>query len=249
MNKTAVVTGGTKGIGREIVEHLLKLNYRVVYSARSQPQQPLGSEQQSKFVAADARKRESHFQLVKTAVDWTGRLDLYVNNAGYSQWKELAEIDEDFWTMMVETNLSSTFWGTQAAAQHLGPGGSVVNISSLAGRRGSANNSAYCAAKFGVTGLTQALSKELGVKGIRVNAVCPVYILTDSLEQSLKETVAPAGGKDVASYLKDFANSQAALKRLPTGNEVARAVAFLASEEASAITGQSMNVDCGVMPL
>ncbi len=249
MSKTAVVTGGTKGIGREIVEHLLKLDYHVVYSARSQPQQPIGSEQKSKFVACDARMRDSHFQLAKAAVDWTGKLDLYVNNAGFSQWKELADIDQEFWTMMMETNLSSTFWGMQAAAQNLRQGGAIVNISSLAGRRGSANNSAYCAAKFGVTGLTQALAKELGPKGIRVNAVCPVYILTESLEQSLSEPVAPAGGKDVPAYLKDFANSQAALMRLPTGKEVARAVAFLASDEASAITGQSLNVDCGVMPV
>jgi NAD(P)-dependent dehydrogenase (short-subunit alcohol dehydrogenase family) len=123
-----------------------------------------------------------------------------------------------------------------------------VNISSLAGKRGSANNAAYCAAKFGVNGLTQALAKELGAAGIRVNAVCPVYVRTDGLLEALSDPESPTGGHDIAAYLDEFSRSQSALKVLPTGDQVAAACLFLASEAAGAITGQCVNVDCGVLP-
>jgi NAD(P)-dependent dehydrogenase (short-subunit alcohol dehydrogenase family) len=123
-----------------------------------------------------------------------------------------------------------------------------VNISSLAGKRGSANNSVYCASKFGVNGLTQALAKELGAKGIRVNAVCPVYIRTEGLEEALDAPQSPAAGRDVTAYLDEFAKSQAALQALPTERQVASACVFLASAAAGAITAQCINVDCGVLP-
>jgi 3-oxoacyl-[acyl-carrier protein] reductase/meso-butanediol dehydrogenase/(S,S)-butanediol dehydrogenase/diacetyl reductase len=130
----------------------------------------------------------------------------------------------------------------------LRPGGCIVNVSSLAGKRGSANNSAYCAAKFAVNGITQALAKELGPRGIRVNAVCPVYVETEQLIQALAEPDSPAQGRSVAAYLSGFAASQTALGRLPLAEEIARVVCFLASEEASAMTGQCVNVDCGALP-
>jgi NAD(P)-dependent dehydrogenase (short-subunit alcohol dehydrogenase family) len=123
-----------------------------------------------------------------------------------------------------------------------------VNVSSLAGKRGSANNSAYCAAKFAVNGMTQSLAKELGPRGIRVNAVCPVYVETEQLRVALSEPASPANGQDVEGYLAAFASTQTALGRLPTAQEVAETVWFLASDAASAITGQCLNVDCGTLP-
>ena len=96
-------------------------------------------------------------------------------------------------------------------------------------------------------GLTQALAKELGPKGIRVNAVCPVYVETDGLLSALADKNSPAGGKNVKAYLKKFMKEQSALQRLPTAEEVARVCLFLASDAASAVTGQSINVDCGVL--
>ena len=149
---------------------------------------------------------------------------------------------------MIDTNLKGAFFGCRAAAEHLGKGGCIVNISSLAGKRGSAKNSVYCASKFGVNGITQALAKELGARGIRVNAICPVYVQTDGLLEALEAEDAPPGGVAVDVYLKDFAASQAALKTLPTGEEIGQACLFLASEGSSAITGQCINVDCGVLP-
>ena len=122
-----------------------------------------------------------------------------------------------------------------------------MNISSLAAKRGTLNNSAYSASKFGVTGLTQSLSKELGPKGIRVNAVCPVLIETPGLITALDTEYSPAD-KSKSIFLENFARTQTALGRLPTASEVAQLCLFLSSENASGITGQSINVDCGVLP-
>ena len=165
-----------------------------------------------------------------------------------SAWRSLENIDEQFWAEMLDTNLKSVLFGAQAAARHMEKGGVILNVSSLAGKRGSANNSAYCAAKFGVNGITQALAKELGPRGIRVNAVCPVYVKTPGLQAALKNPDSPARGKDIGIYLKKFAKEQASLGRLPEAREVAELCLFLASPAASAITGQCINVDCGVLP-
>ena len=246
--KTAVITGASQGIGAQLVKSFLEKEFNVVFCARKENDFTKSLPKHAKFVVGDVRERETHKKLVETAMEWTGRLDVYVNNAGVSQWKPIQEIDEDFLSMMIETNLHSVFWGAQQAADVMKPGSSIINISSLAGKRGSANNSAYCAAKFGVNGLTQSLAKELGGKGIRVNAVCPVYVKTENLLSALTEEVSPTKGQDTETYFSDFAKTQAALGRLPEAEEISRSCLFLAEEGSSAITGQCINVDCGVMP-
>lgn len=246
--RTVVITGGSQGIGQSIATEFLKNNYNVIVNARKPTAfcQELG--ENGRFVAGDACLRETHQELVKTALEWTGQLDVYINNVGYSWWKPASEIEPEFLDKMMATNFNSTFWGAQVAIKEMKSGGSIINISSLAGKRGSANNSAYCASKFAVNGLTQSLAKEVGGQGIRVNAVCPVYVQTENLLEALKENVSPVGGLDTQTYFQDFAKSQAALKRLPLGEEVAQSCLFLAGENSSAITGQCINVDCGVMP-
>ena len=246
--KTVVITGGGKGIGAAISKVFHGAGYSVVIGSRSDSGLAGELGERAKFQAVDVRNPGDLDTLMQAAVDWTGRLDVVVNNAGFSQWRPAAEVDEEFWSRMIDTNLKGTFFGCQAAAARLQKGGAIVNISSLASKRGSANNSVYCASKFAINGVTQALAKEWGKRGIRVNAVCPVYVRTEGLMEALEAADAPPGGQDVEKYLSDFAASQAALGVLPTGEEIGQACLFLASAGASAITGQCINVDCGVLP-
>jgi len=245
---TVIITGGTKGIGAAISRQFHEHGARVLIAARNDNGLAQSLGEGARFQKADVRKLADHKALVQTALQWTGRLDVYINCAGFSEWRPLNEADETFWNEMIDTNLKGTFWGCQAAAEHMGRGGCIINISSIAGKRGSANNSVYCTSKFGVNGLTQALAKELGPKGIRVNAVCPVYVTTEGLLKALADDRSPAQGRDIDSFLKAFARENAALGYTPTAEEVARVCLFLASPEASAITGQCLNTDCGVLP-
>lgn len=246
--KTVIITGGTQGIGFGIAREFHARGMNVVIGARHDNGAVGKLGPRAKFKKTDVRKEADHRALIEFTLAWTDRVDVYVNCAGFSGWRAAEEVDELFWEEMVDTNLKGTFWGCKTAARHLSKGGCIINVSSIAGKRGSANNSVYCASKFGVTGLTQALAKEFGPRGIRVNAVCPVYILTDGVLKALAKKNSPAKGKDIKAYLEKFTREQSALGRLPTVQDVARMCWFLASEEASAVTGQSINVDCGVLP-
>jgi len=245
--KTVVITGGNRGIGLSITEAFVDAGYSVFVGSRKEAGLKDKFGDKVKFLPTDVRDEAAHQKLVKMAVASTGCLDVFINNAGYSEWRPIEEIDEKFLDDLLATNLKSAFWGCKAALVAMKNGGSIINISSIAGKRGSLNNSAYVATKFGMNGLTQALAKEVGPRGIRVNGVCPVLIPTDGLFQALKSPYAPAKG-DPEEFISKFAADQAALKRLPSGAEVAAMCIFLASDLASAITAQNINVDCGVFP-
>jgi 3-oxoacyl-[acyl-carrier protein] reductase/meso-butanediol dehydrogenase/(S,S)-butanediol dehydrogenase/diacetyl reductase len=247
-SRTLVITGGNRGIGEAITQAFWNEGYFVLAGARTETELVRQLGERVRFQKMDVRLESDHRVLAKTALEWTGHLDVFINCAGFSQWRAIREVDLDFWDKMIDTNLKGTFWGCKVAAENMPTGGCIINISSLAGKRGSANNSVYCVSKFGVNGLTQALAKELGPKGIRVNAVCPVYIKTKGLMEALTDERSPTQGQGAESYLEKFAAENAALKRLPSGEEVATMCLFLASPEASAITGQCINVDCGVLP-
>jgi len=245
--KTVIITGGNKGIGLAITEKFIAEGYKIIVGAR----QDTGIEKQfdgdAKFIAMDVQDEAGHHKLVQAAMDWTGQIDVYVNNAGLSEWRPIQNIDESFFNNLIGTNLKGAFWGCKVAADSLSKNGVIINVSSIAGKRGSVNNAMYCASKFGMNGLTQALAKELGPKSLRVNAVCPVLIATDGLIEALNSPHAPA--KDnIKKFLDNFAVKQSALGRLPTAAEVGDVCVFLASDNASAITGQCINVDCGVFP-
>jgi 3-oxoacyl-[acyl-carrier protein] reductase/meso-butanediol dehydrogenase/(S,S)-butanediol dehydrogenase/diacetyl reductase len=240
------VTGGSRGIGRAIAELFSRRGHPVAVCSRSAPDGPRPAAIIHHRV--DVRRRGAQQEFVAAVLERFGSLDVFVNCAGVSRWRSVETIDEAFVAEVLETNVLGTLWGCAAAAPILPNDGCIVNVSSLAGKRGSANNSAYCAAKFAVNGITQALAKELGPRGIRVNAVCPVYVETDHIFASLAEADSPARGLSVDAYLKSFAEAQTALGRLPTALEVAEAVYFLAGPRASAISGQCINVDCGTLP-
>jgi NAD(P)-dependent dehydrogenase (short-subunit alcohol dehydrogenase family) len=246
--RTVVVTGGGAGIGAAITRAFHANGDHVVVASRRDHGLSGELGDRVRFAECDVRSPASIARMMDATLGWTGRIDGLVNNAGFSGWRPLAEIDETFWTEMIDTNLKSVLFASQAAVERFGTGGFIVNISSLAGKRGSANNAVYCASKFGVNALTQALAKELGVKNVRVNAVCPVYVQTDGLGDALADPRSPAGKQEVATYLREFARTQSALGVLPEAGQVAAVCVFLASPAAGAITGQCLNVDCGVMP-
>jgi 3-oxoacyl-[acyl-carrier protein] reductase/meso-butanediol dehydrogenase/(S,S)-butanediol dehydrogenase/diacetyl reductase len=186
MSRTVIITGGSKGIGWGLVQTFASNGYKVVSGSRSFLNEvPKEIDANIKQIEIDVKNKEDHIKLVKTALEWTGKLDCYINNAGYSEWRDIQSIDDSFLTDIFQTNLFAYFWGAQAAITAMTDGGSILNISSLAAKRGTSNNSAYSATKFGVTGLTQSLCKELGPKGIRVNAVCPVLVETPGLIAAL----------------------------------------------------------------
>ena len=246
-NKIAIVTGGNRGIGLGITQSFIEAGYIVLVGARQERNLEKAFGNKVVFVPTDVRKEQAHHDLVQHAINNFGRLDAYVNNAGYSYWRPITEIDDAFLGDLLDTNLKGAFWGCKAAAKVMKSNAAIINVSSLAGKRGSSNNSAYVASKFGMNGLTQSLAKELGPKNIRVNAVCPVLIATEGLNKALDMDYAPGKG-DPAGFIANFTKSNAALLRMPTPLEVGQMCVFLASDNASAITGQCINVDCGVLP-
>lgn len=247
-NRTLVITGGGRGIGADITQYYLENGYTVFNGSRTDSGGFEKYGERYRYLKTNVKDISELHQLTALAASETGRLDVMINNAGFSEWKPLQLVDETFWTDMIDTNLKGTMFGCQAAAKHMQENGCIINISSLAGKRGTANNSVYCASKFGVNGITQALAKELGHSGIRVNAVCPVFVKTEGVLDALEKEYSPAYGQDVHEFLAQFKKSQSALNRLPLGIEVARTCLFLSSEKSSAVTGQCINVDCGVLP-
>lgn len=245
--KSVVITGGNRGIGLGITQMFVESGFKVVVGGRNEYNLREQFGDRVRFVKFDARSENDHRLLAAAAIELAGTLDVYINNAGYSSWRPIGAIDDSFLNDLIDTNLKGVFWGCKVASEFMAAGSSIINISSLAGKRGSSNNSAYCATKFGVNGLTQSLAKELGPRSIRINAVCPVLIKTDGLFEALSQEYAPASG-DPEGFVTKFAREQAALSRLPTAREVAEMCLFLASDRSSAVTGQCINVDCGVLP-
>ncbi len=245
---TVAITGGNRGIGEAISRAFYDVGCNVVIGGRTDSGIAKTLGPRARFVKMDVQFEKDHEVLAQTALSWTGRLDCYINCAGISSWRPVEEVDAKFWNEIIDTNLKGTLWGCKTAARFLAEKGNIINISSIAGKRGSPNNSVYCASKFGVNGITQALAKELGPRGIRVNTVCTVLIKTPGLVEALRDKRSPVAGGDVDQFFKTFAATQSALGRLPTAEEVGSVCLFLASAQASAITGQCINVDCGVFP-
>jgi 3-oxoacyl-[acyl-carrier protein] reductase len=238
--KRALVTGGSRGIGRAVVLGLAREGVSVAacYQRESDDVARLRGELEQLggpgyLVAADVGDPASVHDLVTGAHERFGGLDILVNNAGVVSHRMLADLDEEEWHRIIEVNLSGIFRVTKAALPLLGPGSSIVNITSGVALRGMPGRTHYASSKAGVIGFTRALCKEIGGQGIRVNALAPGIIETDQVSGLTPEARVRYSGL-------------AALGRLGQPDEIADAVMFLASDLSRYISGVTLHVDGGI---
>lgn len=244
----ALVTGGGRGIGAAIARRLAADGLRVtVLGRRLDGVQALADEAPDRLhaVAADVADAGQVAAALARARERFGPVAVLVNNAGQAESAPFTKMDAQLWQRMLDVNLTGTMVCMHAALPDmLAAGwGRIVNVASTAGQVGYAYVSAYCAAKHGVIGLTRSVALELAAKGITVNAVCPGYTETDIVRESIERVVAKTG-RSVEEARAEFVKSNPQ-GRLVQPQQVADAVAWLCSEGAGAVTGQSVSVSGG----
>ncbi len=243
IEKSALVTGASRGIGKAIALALAAKGYAVAlnYAGNAAAADAVKAEIEAAggkafTIQGDVSNAEDVDRIFKTVKDEFGGLDVLVNNAGITRDGLLIRMKEESWDAVLDTDLKSTFLTTKAAAQIMmrKKKGAIVNIASVVGLMGNAGQANYAAAKAGVIGLTKACAKELAPRNVRVNAVAPGFIATDMTD------VIPEKNKEI--MLQSIP-----LGRMGQAEDVASAVCFLASDDASYITGQVLKVDGGMV--
>lgn len=237
--KTALVTGGSRGIGAASARRLARegANVAVTYgksaaAAEAVVKELLALGVKAKAYLADAAKPESLEGVISQVVKYIGSLDILVNNAGVFETGMIGEVNRQDYERIMKVNVESVFVLSNAAAKVMKPGSRIINISSGLGERATGPGmSIYCASKFAVTGFSRAWAKDLGQKGILVNAIQPGPINTE---------MNPETGE-----FSDFMKSQTALGRYGQPEEIAGAVAFLAGPDSAYVTGARLDVDGG----
>jgi 3-oxoacyl-[acyl-carrier protein] reductase len=231
--RTALVTGGSRGIGRAIAAELADAGAQVVIGYRS------GAEEANEIAGAiGARAVQADVSVAADAarlVDEAGDLDILVNNAGVTRDGLLARMSDEDWDVVLDTNLRGTFNTCRAAIRGMmrRRAGAIVNVSSIVGVHGNPGQTNYSASKAGIIGFTKALARELGSRGIRANVVAPGYVstrLTNELPEEIRQAM--------------LANTP--LGRFGEPEDVAGAVRFLCSDEAAFVTGEVLLVDGGL---
>ena len=241
--RSAVVTGGSRGIGRAIVLRLAEQGADVAFSYRGNEAaakdtassvEALG--RKALAVQADVSQPESADALVKAALEAFGKVDILVNNAGITRDDLIMRMSIEAWRDVLETNLFGAFYCIKAVTRPMlrARAGRIVNITSVSGQAGQTGQANYSSAKAGLIGLTKATARELASRGITCNAVAPGFVLTELTH-------------DLAQEWQDRITEQTPLGRFGTPEEIANAVAFLASDEAAYITGQVLGVDGGLV--
>ena len=240
--RIAVVTGGSRGIGRGIALELAKRGATVIVNYHSNADaanevvaEITGAGGSAEAVQADVSQEADANRLIKTAIDNYGKIDILINNAGTTRDNLIMRMSAADFDTVIQTNLRSTWLCSKAAVQSMMRKryGRIVNITSISGIMGNGGQTNYSASKAGIIGLTKALAREVSSRSITVNAVAPGFVATD-LTSSLPE--------DIAKRI----NENIPLGRWATIEDVALATAFLASDEASYITGHILNVDGGL---
>jgi 3-oxoacyl-[acyl-carrier protein] reductase len=231
--KTALVTGSSRGIGAAVARELARAGAAVVVGYRSGAEEAaaIASELGGRAVQADVSNADDAKRLVEEA----GELDVLVNNAGITRDGVLARMTDDDWRSVLETNLSSVFYTCRAVSRGMMKrrGGSIVNLSSIVGLHGNWGQSNYAASKGGIVAFTKSLAQELGSRGVRANVVAPGYIktqLTDAIPEEAQQQML----------------GLTPLGRFGDPEDVARAVRFLSSDDASFITGEVVVVGGGL---
>lgn len=240
--KTALVTGGSRGIGRSIALTLAEygadvaITFRSSVDAANEVKDEIESKgQKAKAIQADAVNFDSAEEVIKEITEDWEKLDILVNNAGITRDNLILRMSEEDWDQVINTNLKSIFNYSKAVAKPMmrNRGGSIINISSVVGISGNAGQSNYAASKAGIMGFTKSYAKELASRNIRANVVAPGYITTEmtgELEEKVLESI----------------KEETPLNRAGDAEEVANTVLFLASDLSSYITGETIRVDGGM---
>jgi ketoreductase len=250
--RVALVTGATSGIGLAVARALAAQGHKVFICARSAENvavtvKELRAEHlEVDGAACDVRSIDDIRAFVRAAVDRFGPIDVLVNNAGRAGGGVTADIDDDLWFDVVNTNLNSVFRLTREVLNAGGMRdrgrGRIINIASTAGKQGVVLGAPYSATKHGVVGFTKALGNELAPTGITVNAVCPGYVETP-MAQRVRQGYAAAWNTSEEEILRKF-QAKIPLGRYSTPEEIAGLVGYLATDTAASITAQAINV-CG----
>ena len=242
VNKTAIVTGASRGIGRTVAKVLAEQGASVVLAGRTRAALEEAAEEirsrggQATAVVRDVTVEGDVEQLVKATLEGYGRVDILVNNAGVTRDGLVMRMSEEDWDAVLDTNLKSVYRCTRAVLRPMlkQRAGRIVNIASVVGLTGNAGQANYAAAKAGIVAFTKSVAREVASRGITVNAVAPGYIDTD-----MTRALSPEQRERILSGIP--------MGRMGSTEDVAYAVAFLAGEEAGYITGQPLVVDGGLV--
>jgi 3-oxoacyl-[acyl-carrier protein] reductase len=241
-DRVAVVTGGSRGIGRSICRDLASRGASVAinYNQSKQQAEELAAEIEKAGgkaipVRADVRRKEDCERLIAEAVDAFGKLDILVNNAGFNRDTLILRMSLEDWDEVMELNLRAVFLCTKAALRPLMKNrwGRIINIGSVSGLAGNAGQANYAAAKSGLVGFTRAVAREMGSRNITANLIMPGLVITELT-------------KDIRQEIVDAVKQRLLIDRLGKPEDISSCVVYLASEEAGYITGQVLPVDGGL---
>lgn len=242
-DKNIIITGASRGIGREIALKLAKEGANLVIGYRSSEEDAIKLKKEiesygSKVLIIKGDVTDSNYakELVNKCKDGLGSVDVLINNAGITKDGLIMRMKDEDFSSVIDTNLKGTFYCSREASIFMikQRSGKIINMSSVVGITGNAGQVNYSASKAGVIGLTKSLAKELGGRGITVNAIAPGFIETDMTSQ-------------LSNNMKEFIKTNLPLKRLGMVEDVANLVVFLASSKSDYITGQVINVDGGMV--